>query len=126
MRVHTDLLSSVCSKLAKVGMGPGGGLRDDESLPSRCENAKGQSLLGDEVDAVYLCESLPPISQYQWQAVPAWKVWIAAELKGRTNASNAWIAQRLHMGVPHAVTIHLGKLDPGNPGYLEFLKNYRK
>jgi len=56
----------------------------------------------------------------------AWKVWIAAELKRHTNAPNAWIALRLHMGVPHAVTIHLGKLDPNNPEYLEFLKIYRK
>jgi len=56
----------------------------------------------------------------------AWKVWIAAELKRHTNAPNAWIALRLHMGVPHAITIHLGKLDPNNPEYLEFLKIYRK
>ena len=37
----------------------------------------------------------------------AWKVWVAAELKRRTSAPNAWIAKRLHMGVPQAVSVHV-------------------
>jgi len=36
-----------------------------------------------------------------------WKIWVAAEMKGRTSAPNAWIARRLHMGVPHAVTVQV-------------------
>ncbi len=36
-----------------------------------------------------------------------WKIRVAAEMKRWTNAPNAWIARRLHMGVPHAVTVHV-------------------
>ena len=32
-------------------------------------------------------------------------------MKRRTNAPNAWIARRLHMGVPHAVTVHVKALE---------------
>jgi len=42
-----------------------------------------------------------------------WKIWVAAEMKRRTNASNAWIARRLHMGAPHAVTIHVKAFECG-------------
>jgi REP element-mobilizing transposase RayT len=40
-----------------------------------------------------------------------WKIWVAAEMKRRTTAPNAWIAKRLHMGVPHAVTIHVSAFE---------------
>ena len=38
-----------------------------------------------------------------------WKVWVACELKRRTNAPNAWIAEHLCMGVPQSVSVHVGK-----------------
>ena len=40
-----------------------------------------------------------------------WKVWIASVLKERSSATNVWIARKLNMGVPQAVTIHVGGLD---------------
>lgn len=52
-----------------------------------------------------------------------WKIWVAAELKRRTNAPNAWIARRLHMGVPHAVTVHVGAFERGKN---KDFKDYRK
>ena len=41
----------------------------------------------------------------------SWKVWIASVLKQRSSATNVWIARQLNMGVPQAVTIHVGSLD---------------
>lgn len=40
-----------------------------------------------------------------------WKVWIARELRRRTSAPNVWIAQRLNMGAPQAVSMHVGRFD---------------
>ena len=37
-----------------------------------------------------------------------WKILIASVLKSKTSASNAWIAQKLNMGVPHAVSRYVG------------------
>jgi len=42
-----------------------------------------------------------------------WKIWIANEMKRRSNAPNAWIAKRLHMGVPQAVTVNIGRFKAG-------------
>jgi len=42
-----------------------------------------------------------------------WKIWVAAEMKRRNNAPNAWIARRLHMGVPQAVTVHVRAFECG-------------
>ncbi len=38
-----------------------------------------------------------------------WKVAIATELKDQTQASNRWIAERLHMGSPVAVSQYVGR-----------------
>ena len=37
-----------------------------------------------------------------------WKIQIAAVLKARTSATNGWIANKLNMGVPHAVSRYVG------------------
>jgi len=37
-----------------------------------------------------------------------WKIMIAAALKQKTSATNAWIANSLNMGVPHAVSRYVG------------------
>jgi len=42
-----------------------------------------------------------------------WKIWVATEMKRRINAPDAWIARRLHMGVPHAVTVHVRAFECG-------------
>lgn len=59
-----------------------------------------------------------------------WKIWVAAEMKRRTNAPNAWISQRLHMGVPHAVTIHVRRFEsePNNRcrRHAEFISEFTK
>lgn len=39
-----------------------------------------------------------------------WKVMIAAVLKGHTSATNVWIAKKLNMGIPQAVSQNVGKL----------------
>ena len=38
-----------------------------------------------------------------------WKILIAAVLKHKTSASNGWIAKKLNMGVPHAVSRYVGE-----------------
>lgn len=57
-----------------------------------------------------------------------WKIWIAREIKRRTCAPNAWIAKRLHMGVPQAVSFHVGRLErdrkPSTKGYVTFLQRF--
>ena len=37
-----------------------------------------------------------------------WKILIAAVLKSKTSATNVWIAEKLNMGVPHAVSRYVG------------------
>ena len=37
-----------------------------------------------------------------------WKIRIASVLKSKTGAPNAWIARKLNMGVPHAVSRYVG------------------
>jgi hypothetical protein len=37
-----------------------------------------------------------------------WKILIAAVLKCKTIATNVWIADKLNMGVPHAVSRYTG------------------
>ena len=37
-----------------------------------------------------------------------WKILIAAALKCKTSATNVWIADKLNMGVPHAVSRYTG------------------
>jgi hypothetical protein len=37
-----------------------------------------------------------------------WKIVIAAALKCKTSATNVWIADKLNMGVPHAVSRYTG------------------
>jgi hypothetical protein len=58
----------------------------------------------------------------------AWKIWVAHELKRRTSAPNAWIAKRLHMGVPQAVTVHVGRFaaERGHTSkaYHEFIQRF--
>ena len=57
-----------------------------------------------------------------------WKVWVAHELKRRTNAPNAWIAERLHMGVPHAVTVNIRRFKMNrklsSSSYDDFIKRF--
>jgi len=59
-----------------------------------------------------------------------WKIWVAAELKRRTNAPNAWIARRLHMGVPHAVTVHVSTFECADKRqyeeYEDFIEKFTK
>ena len=59
-----------------------------------------------------------------------WKVWLAYELKRRTSATNVWIADRLNMGVPQAVTIHTGRLNVDdllkNSRYEQFIYEFTK
>ena len=59
-----------------------------------------------------------------------WKIWVAAEMKRRTNAPNAWIARRLHMGAPHAVTIHVKAFECGQTRHSEdhekFIERFTK
>jgi len=38
-----------------------------------------------------------------------WKIAIAARLRTECLTPNAWIARRLHMGHPHAVSFHVGR-----------------
>ncbi len=49
------------------------------------------------------------VSAREQKKSKAWKIWVACELKRHTNAPNAWIAKRLHMGVPQAVSVHVGR-----------------
>lgn len=60
----------------------------------------------------------------------AWKIWVAHELKRRTNAPNAWIAKRLHMGVPQAVSVHTGRFaskgGDASEGYHKFIQRFTK
>ena len=37
-----------------------------------------------------------------------WKILIAAVLKSKTSAPNGWIARKLNIGVPHAVSRYVG------------------
>lgn len=39
-----------------------------------------------------------------------WKAVVAQEMKARTNASNRWLAERLHMGRPEAVSVYVARL----------------
>ena len=59
-----------------------------------------------------------------------WKIWVAAEIKRRTNAPNAWIARNLHMGAPHAVTIHVKAFESRqtehSEAYEEFVERFTK
>jgi len=59
-----------------------------------------------------------------------WKVWIASVLKQRSSATNVWIARQLNMGVPQAVTIHVGSLDKVKLGktkeYQDFIYEFTK
>lgn len=59
-----------------------------------------------------------------------WKVWLAYEMKKRTSATNVWIARELNMGVPHAVTIHTGRLSKPaldeNTEYQRFIYEFTK
>ena len=43
----------------------------------------------------------------------AWKVATAAWLKSRTNVSNRWLGEQLHMGAPDAVSRYVGECDRG-------------
>ena len=43
-----------------------------------------------------------------------WKAQIALEMKSRTQAANQWLASRLHMGRPEAVSVHVGRLRKKN------------
>lgn len=58
-----------------------------------------------------------------------WKIWIAREMKRRSNAPNAWIAKRLHMGVPQAVTVYIGRFEKekklSSPAYAAFVENFK-
>ena len=42
-----------------------------------------------------------------------WKVALAARLKQTTQADNRWLAEKLHMGTPVAVSHHTGRLRRG-------------
>jgi len=57
-----------------------------------------------------------------------WKIWIARELKRRSNAPNAWISRRLHMGVPQAVTVNIGRFEAeakdSSPAYQAFVEKF--
>jgi hypothetical protein len=39
-----------------------------------------------------------------------WKAAVALRLKEATQASNRWLGERLHMGRPEAVSVHVGRL----------------
>ena len=60
----------------------------------------------------------------------AWKIWVAQELKRRTNAPNAWIAKRLHLGLPQAVTVHVGRFaskgGDASEAYQKFIQRFTK
>lgn len=52
-----------------------------------------------------------------------WKILIAAVLKSKTSAPNGWIARKLNMGVPHAVSRYVGIFrQNGKDKETEFLK----
>ena len=59
-----------------------------------------------------------------------WKIWIALALKRRSNAPNAWIARRLYMGVPQAVTVNIGRFKAeggeSSPDYMAFVRNFTR
>ena len=50
-------------------------------------------------------------------------------MKRRSNAPNAWIAKRLHMGVPQAVTVYIGRFEKekklSSPAYAAFVENFK-
>jgi len=54
-----------------------------------------------------------------------WKATIALRLKEVTQASNRWLAERLHMGRPEAVSVYVGRLrrsgTGGNPDYAQLI-----
>ena len=54
----------------------------------------------------------------------------ASVLKQRSSATNVWIARQLNMGVPQAVTIHVGSLDKVKLGktkeYQDFIYEFTK
>jgi len=51
-------------------------------------------------------------------------------LKRRSNVPNAWIAKRLHMGVPQAVTVNIGRFKAGgkesSQEYEAFVENFAR
>jgi|GEM_PF-5030813 len=51
-------------------------------------------------------------------------------MKRQTNAPNTWIVRRLHMGVPHAVTIHVRAFECGknkhSGDYEKFIERFMK
>lgn len=51
-----------------------------------------------------------------------WKAAVALRLKEITQAGNRWLAERLHMGRPEAVSVHVGRLRAGRPGKNRFYK----
>jgi REP element-mobilizing transposase RayT len=51
-----------------------------------------------------------------------WKAAVARRLKETTQASNGWISERLHMGRPEAVSVHVGRLRRHGTGKAEYAK----
>ncbi|MBI5381337.1 MAG: transposase [Opitutae bacterium] len=54
-----------------------------------------------------------------------WKIALAAELKSRTDARNAWLAERLHMGSPTMVSQSLARARYGDPQVREWIGRLR-
>ena len=60
-----------------------------------------------------------------------WEIWIALALKGRTSATNVWIAERLCMGAPQAVSMLTSRLKQAlerrrSSAFVEFYQNITK
>lgn len=56
-----------------------------------------------------------------------WKVWIAYTMRQKTAAPNVWIASKLNMGAPQAVSMHTGKFarkTVKDSGFREFILRF--
>lgn len=106
---------------------------DDEPLPSGSAHAPGESLLGHEMVAgdfgLRAARQTERSARVQKKS-EAWKIWVAHELKRRTNAPNAWIAKQLHMGVSQAVSVHVGRFaskgGDASEAYQKFIQKFTK
>jgi putative transposase len=88
----------------------------DKSQTERLESFEGRDL--KEVNeimwereltkALVVCEKTPESIHAEMKSAP-WKVMIACALKQRTSASNPWITSKLNMGIPQAVSLHVGR-----------------
>jgi hypothetical protein len=96
-------------------------LQAGEFLPegSRAWDAEGARQLREAAWARVLTRALRAVRRREGEAganrkSAPWKVAVAAHLKTTTQADNRWLAAKLHMGTPVAVSHHTGRLRQGH------------